>query len=182
MTSMPTDFLPVQPLMLFYEAAGLALPECVEVSAEQVPEPQKSLLVHRRDMTTTLERFHGSLCGVEVLERSDDGATYSRLVVLKLENGKPIEFGAITIFLSAFSAHAQDEIRHERRPLGSILHSEKVDHYARPQAFIEVRADDLIRRSLEIEGSPPLYGRCNQLFNGSDVLLAEIVEILPPAD
>src|SRR6266404_2816907 len=43
------------PLNEFYEQAGLPLPPAVQVAAREVPEPYRSLLVHEREMTPTLE-------------------------------------------------------------------------------------------------------------------------------
>lgn len=177
---MAIDSQYIGPLTRFYEQAEIPLPEVAVIDGEAVPEPQKSLLVHPRDMTTTLEKFHGGCCRLRVLKRDSDGTSYSRLVVLELENGMPIEFGAITIFLSAFSEEAQSTIREESKPLGAILHEEKVGHYSRPQAFFQLRGDELIQRELCVTDAKVLYGRCNQLFDEGGALLAEIVEILPP--
>ncbi len=178
---MPIDSRFIQPLARFYQEAEIELPEVAVIPGEQMPEPQKSLLVHSRDMTTTLEKFHGGRCHLRVLKCSQDSNSYSRLVVLELEDGKPIEFGAITIFLDAFSEETQAAIRTERKPLGAILHEDKVGHYSRPQAFFQLRSDELMQRELCLMDAQVLYGRCNQLFDEGGVLLAEIVEILPPA-
>ena len=177
---MPIDSQFIRPLARFYDGAEIPMPEVAVIDGDAMPEPHKSLLVHPRDMTTTLEKFHGGRCRLKVLKRDGDDTSYNRLVVLQLEDGKPIEFGAITIFLDAFSEDAQKTIREERKPLGAILHEEKVGHYSRPQAFFQVHCDDLIQRELCVTGSKVLYGRCNQLFDEGGTLLAEIVEILPP--
>jgi hypothetical protein len=177
---MPIDSQFIRPLARFYEQAEMVLPEVSLVHGDAMPEPHRSLLVHQRDMTTTLEKFHGGRCHLRVLQRDGDDDSYNRLVVLQLEDGKPIEFGAITIFLPAFSTEAQATIREERKPLGSILHQEKVGHYSRPRAFFQVPCDELIQRELCLTDPKVLYGRCNQLFDEGGTLLAEIVEILPP--
>jgi len=174
-----SDTSPFAPLEKFYQRAGKALPEIELLSGEAMPEPYKSLLVHERDMTSTLERFHQSRCHVRALQYVEDDA-YSRLVILELDGSrKPIEFGAITIHLSAFAPHARELILARERPLGTILHEEHVGFVSCPQAFFRVTADDLICEALQEDLNTRLLGRCNRLSSPNGQLIAEIVEILP---
>ena len=45
------------PLHFFYEREGRQLPPVELLDGADVPEPQRSLLVHSRDMTSTLRNF-----------------------------------------------------------------------------------------------------------------------------
>lgn len=174
-----SDSSPFAPLEKFYQRAGKALPEIEIIAGEAMPEPYKSLLVHERDMTSTLERFHGALCHVRALQFCEDDA-YSRLVVLELNGSrKPIEFGAITIHLSSFAPHARDLILERQRPLGTILHEEHVGFISCPQAFFCIAPDEVICEALQQKSDAVLYGRCNRLSSPNGAPLAEIVEILP---
>ena len=66
-------------------------------------------------------------------------------------------------------------------PLGTILESQAIKHFSRPDAFFELDADPLICKLLDIAGPAKLYGRRNVLGNGTGRKLAQVLEILPPA-
>jgi chorismate-pyruvate lyase len=167
------------PLEKFYERAMLALPKIETIEAEALPEPYKSLLVHERDMTSTLERFHQSRCHVHALQCLEE-EDYSRLVVLELnESDKPIEFGAITIHLQNFDKAARDLISQGQKPLGAILNEENILYVSSPQAFFRIVPDGLICSALKIHSTDWLYGRCNRLTLKDGRCLAEIIEVLP---
>ena len=66
----PAAFAVTHPLDEFYARSGLPLPPLEQVDGETVPEPYKTLLVHRNDMTPTLEDFHGRSVHLRVLGRA----------------------------------------------------------------------------------------------------------------
>ena len=66
----------VHPLDEFYARSGLTLPPLDSVDGEAVPEPFRSLLVHEKDMTSTLENHHGRRLHLHVIGKrvsGDDG-------------------------------------------------------------------------------------------------------------
>jgi chorismate-pyruvate lyase len=171
------------PLDSFYAGAGLALPPLQRVDGEEVPPPLKALLVHRNDMTPTLEAFYRSRLELRVLNRYRQGNDYCRAVVLSLEGtNEPIEFGANRICLDRFPAEVQAVILAEREPLGRVLRDYGVVHTCEPNAFFRVASDRFINEALQMSGAQVLYGRHNRLYNPQGQLLSEVVEILrPPA-
>jgi chorismate-pyruvate lyase len=170
------------PLDEFYARSGLTLPPLDQIDGEAVPEPYKSLLVHDRDMTSTLEDFHGAGVHLRLLGRERNGADYFREVLLVLDGSeRPVEFGAIQIHLARFPAAAQREILEERYPLGHVLKDHNIPFLSRPQAFLRIASDKLINALLGLYGAHVLYGRRNTLLTPAGESLAEIVEILPPA-
>jgi len=170
----------VHPLDGFYAAAGQPLPPLDQIDGETVPEPYRTLLVHRDDMTPTLEKFHGSLVHLDVLGSRRIGDAYFREVILRLDGtNAPVEFGAIKINLALFSPESRDQILAERQPLGHILAEFKIPHASRPRAYLRLATDKLINQVLELSGARVLYGRRNTLYDPQDRPLAEIVEILP---
>jgi chorismate-pyruvate lyase len=170
----------VHPLDEFYAAAGLPLPPLNQIDGEAMPEPYKSLLVHQRDMTPTLENFHQRRIHLQTLGRRRKNDTYFREVVLRLdETNQPVEFGAIKINLDLFTPAAREEILQERLPLGHILHEYKIPHSSRPSAYLRLASDKFINDVLSMTGAHVLFGRRNTLFDPQDRPLAEIVEILP---
>jgi len=179
----PTALPIAYPLDDFYAQAGLPLPAIEAVAGDDVPEPYKSLLVHQDDMTPTLEKFHGDTIHLRVLRRQQRDDFYFREVVLVTDKDeRPVEFGAIKINLSIFLPGARQQILEERLPLGHILADCTVTHTSRPKAFLRVQSDALINSVLQIQGTHTLYGRRNTLWDPQQRPLAEIVEILPPAE
>jgi chorismate-pyruvate lyase len=168
------------PLNEFYET-GLPLPTVERIEGKQVPEPYRSLLVHRYDMTPTLERFHRQPIHLQILQRHHQGDVFSRQVLLLNHGEKPVEFGAIKIYLDQFPPRARELILECRRPLGSILSTEHILHTSHPRAYVRVTSDATIGAALRIGESIPLYGRRNALVSSSWKTLAEILEILPPS-
>jgi chorismate-pyruvate lyase len=169
------------PLDEFYAPAGLALPPVHQVEGADVPEPSRQLLVHNRDMTPTLEAFHGERIHLRVLARRLDGDAYARQVVLVLNgSARPVEFGAIVIHLQHFPPPAREAILEGRRPLGTILHDHRILHQSRPLSFIRVMSDGVMNEALHLPEAQALYGRRNVIRDGDGNELADIVEILPP--
>lgn len=173
---------PVFPLDDFYARAGMPLPRFELIPGEAMPEPYRSLLVHERDMTSTLEDYHGGELHIEVLSRRRRGHAYFREVILRLDRGdRPVEFGAIRMSLDRFEPDVQQLILAEHLPLGHILKVLRVPHYGRPHAFFRVHSDDLMNRAFLLSEAAVLYGRRNTLCDPEGRAFSQIVEILPPA-
>lgn len=182
-SSQPSVLPWAYPLDEFYSQARLPLPAIEQIDGESVPEPYRSLLVHQNDMTPTLEAFHEDTVHIRALTRDQRNGFYFREVVLELNgNGTLVEFGAIKIMLELFPADARQLILAEREPLGHILASCNVVHTSRPKAYLRIQSDNFISEALKLEGEHTLYGRRNTLFDPENRPLAEIVEILPPAN
>ena len=178
---MESDFNLLFPLDRFYTSAGRPLPTVNRVPVAEVPQPYNQLLVGEHDMTPTLEAFHGNTVGLRVMQREQDNDTLTRMVVLmRKDNGTPVEFGAICIYLSLFPPDARQQVVDGSAPLGTILATCHVNHCSRPQAFIRVVSDGLIEEALGMSEPGTLYGRRNWLLTPNNEVLADIVEILPP--
>lgn len=171
------------PLDEFYRTEGLLVPSVTEVRGDQVPEPYHHLLVHNRDMTPTLEVFHGERIHLRVLRRRLEDDRLWREVVLTLDtSGRPVEFGAIVIHCDCFPSLAREEILLGHSPLGTILADHAIQHTSSPHAFLRVHADALIADALRTNADQPLWARRNVLSGTKGEILADILEILPPAD
>jgi chorismate-pyruvate lyase len=154
----------------------------VRVEAPEIPPPYRRLLAHNADMTTTLEAFHGEALALRVCGREETNDAYCREVVLALQSSdRPVEYGAICIHLRRFPRRVQGMIRTEEHPFGRILQNESIAHLGWPQAFFVVGADLHMSELLGLDKPALLYGRRNVLLNHRRQLLAEVIEILPPA-
>lgn len=152
-----------------------------QVPGVDVPEPQRSLLVHDRDMTPTLEAFHEERIHLRLIEKRQEGDTFYRLVVLTTdETNRPVEYGAIAIHLELFPERARELITGCHVPLGSILAREAIPHASCPQGFFCLEAERRITEALKLPGSMTLYGRRSALRTLDGRVLADVVEILPP--
>jgi hypothetical protein len=180
-TVAPPAALPfVYPLDDFYARAGLPLPAIEQIQGEEMPEPYRSLLVHDRDMTPTLEKFHTSDIHLKILKREQRGDFYFREVVLLLDGSEmPVEFGANKVSLLLFPPKARQLILGERVPLGRILKDCEISHSTFAKAFFRVAPDELISSVLNLKGPASLYGRKATIFDAQKRPLSEIVEILP---
>ena len=171
----------VHPLDDFYARAGLRLPKIERVAGDEVPEPYRSLLVHKHDMTPTLEKHHGDEIHLRILGHQQREDFYFREVVLQLNgNDKPVEFGAIKMNLGIFQPRERQLILSERLPLGTILRMCGTAHSTIAKAFFRIEADELICRVLNLPRPAVLYGRRANIVDPQGRPLAEIVEVLPP--
>jgi chorismate-pyruvate lyase len=171
------------PLNEFYEQSGKPLPSVVRVEAQEMPQPYRRLLVHENPMTLTLEETYHRSLRLHVLKSALFGNVLVRQVVLVLDgDGKAVEFGGIKIHLEHFPPQARQLVLEGKQPLGSILDSQGIERTGIPQYYFQVMADALIADALHLKGPCLLYGRRNTLLDSSQRTLAEIVEILPPAN
>jgi chorismate-pyruvate lyase len=151
------------------------------IEAKSIPQPFRTLLVHKTDMTSTLESFHGDKLRVELLSTHTAGQEYFREVVLRLEQGgKRTEFGAIKIMLDLFPGEVRHQILREQKPLGRILIDAAVEFSSQPRGYFKLASNEFISQALGLAGPHLLYGRRNTLIDPWERPLAEIVEILPP--
>ncbi len=175
------DRAPVQPLDEFYLRQRRPLPAFTVIAGDQMPEPYRTLLVHERDMTRTLEQYHGDSIHLRVLSSHREGDSYWRESVLELDGADlPVEFGAIKIHLGALPADCRPLILAEHLPFGGILNSAGVRYLSRPSAYLRFEPDQFVARSFGLVKAGPFFGRQNALRLESGEILAEIIEILPP--
>lgn len=168
------------PLHYFYANEERPLPDVEWREDDELPEPEKSLLVHERDMTSTLARFHGSPLELEVLAREVSSDYLMRMVVLRRrDNGAPVEFGAIGIRLEAFEGPIREQIAAGMAPLGGLLEKHRIEYRSCPRGYFALISDRRIGHALdEIEGVR-LFGRSNELTDADGIAFADIVEVLP---
>ncbi len=176
---------PLYPLDEFYAASGLPAPAFDAIDGESMPQPYRRLLVHEDDMTPTLERFHGVELHLRLLSRRQENGTLFREVALvRDDDERAVEFGAIRIEVDLFPEEARPVIEACRVPLGTIMARFNVEHTAHPSAYVSVEPDDTIREALGLNGTTGLrlYGRHNVHVSPAGEPLAHVVEILPPMD
>lgn len=150
------------------------------IESAAVPQPYRRLLVHDRDMTTALARFHRDAIALQVLHREHFPDRYLREVVLRAASaGKPVEYGLIEILLPSFPAMLHPRILSGEIPLGALLNESGLPYWSMPQGFFRL-PDCQLRGVFPADpGGKTLYGRYNHLIHEAGHCLARIFEILP---
>jgi chorismate-pyruvate lyase len=174
----PDSEAPV-PLDAMYTHAGIPAPEFTAVEPDRIPAPSRSLLVHERAMTTTLEAHHDSRVMLRTLSSFRKGRWYFRKVLLAEEvSGRPVEMGIIAVDLDAFSPPVRDRILRGEVPLGRLLREGGVDYLSRPTAFLAITPNPELLGVFWMAKPRTLYGRQTELkLNGRKI--GDVVEILP---
>jgi len=174
---------PMQPHEQLCAAMELTLPPLEPLSGDAVPQPYRQLLVHERDMTPTLEAYHDCTLSLRVIRKAEiDGCLVREVLLISDRADQPVAFGVIRIFLDTFDERTRQLILDCRKPLGSILASQAIDHFSRPVLFFSLQPDDTVRSTFDLsrDAASRLYGRYNELFHEPDRRLAQVLEIMAP--
>ena len=156
------------------------MPRVTVVSAEQIPQPYRSLLVHDSDMTRTLERHVSDRAVLRPLSTFSSGASYFRRVLLVQESsGRPLALGAIRVRLDAFAQRLRTKILAGQVPLGRILREGRFAYTSTVNALLAVEPTPEIMGIFWMPESTVLYGRRSEMFR-DNTKIADIVEVLPP--
>jgi len=169
------------PLDEFYHLGKRDLPSIEPIDRLEIPEPYKSLLVHERDMTSTLSKFHDDIIQLHVLnQHNQENEYYREVLLLTKSERRPVEYGAIKIFLHKFPESARKAIVEATAPLGQLLHDYNINYLSKPKGFLVIECDSYIGDLLECKEKTRLFGRRNSLYEPyNHSKIAEIVEILP---
>lgn len=171
------------PLNLFCTVHSRVLPEITPLFDQQVPEPYKQLLVHKRNMTSTLESFHSSTIHIERLNVVPGTEETSREVILRRDrNEKPVEYGASRIFLGSLPPTAVELIDEGKIPLGTLLRICDCKHTVELSGFFRLRPTPFFDNIFPGLDGTALYGRRNTLVALDGKPIAEVCEILPPTN
>lgn len=164
----------------FLEGSPVGPEDFEWLSGGQIPEPYRGLLVHDGDMTSTLERFHGSPIWLDVLRVGPRGESYVREVVLWREKDRrPVEYGMLEADLDAYPETLRPAVIAGERPLGFLLNDGGVAFRSNRLGLFRVAAEHTFGLLPEGSGGGFRYGRYNQLLTAEGRSLAKIIEILP---
>jgi hypothetical protein len=168
------------PLDYAYRQAGLAAPGAIPIASSEIPPPFRTLLVHERQMTPTLEAHWGPLA-LRVLWTAKEGTSYFRRVLLAHEHsGRPVEMGAIRIDLQAFAPAIRTQILRNEIPFGRLLRERGIEYVSRPQVFLSITPNSELMGVFWMRETRALFGRRTEvLINRRKI--GDIVEILAPA-
>jgi chorismate-pyruvate lyase len=166
------------PMDLLYKHAGVPPPKVRRISANKLPSPYRSLLVHEDSMTATLERHFGVPLGLRTLSTRKSAEGYFRRVLLvRSDTGRPVVMGAARISLGAFKPRVRARILENDVPLGRVLHGEGVDYFSRPLAFLAITPNPEMMGVFWMRDPHTLFGRRTDMIHQGKKI-GDIVEIL----
>ena len=153
----------------------------IPLAAAELPDRDRLLLAHHRDMTSTLAAFHGSALRVELLQCVTRENLYLREVFLRTTQAdRAVEYGVIAMALDQFGETERAAIAAHQSPLGAVLHQFKIAFVSAPIGFFSVAPEARGRTPLAHVPEGICYGRFNRLSKPTGEPLAWIMEILPP--
>jgi hypothetical protein len=160
---------------------GNDMPEYEFVPADEVPLPYHGLLVHEHHMTVTVEKYHGDLVDVRVLERHYNDEFYARKILLALQgNRRVVQFGIMRVYYRFLSPEVRAEILAGRTPLGRILIQHDVLRRIEPTAFLRIVTTPAMMQWFGLEQPRSTYGRL-ALIHCNEQPAVELLEIVAPA-
>lgn len=136
------------------------------VPGSLVPEPYRTMLVHERHMTVTMEKYHECSVDVHVLDRTtDEGGIYGRKIILTKEGTDvPVQFGIVRFDFQFVTDAVREQILSEAIPLGRVLINHNVLRHIDLGAIVKVTAGPALARYLHMEAGAETYGRLATIF------------------
>jgi len=164
---------------LFYNSPA-ELGRFVERPAAELPSVYQKLLAHNHHMTVTVERHHGSLVDVRVLERRITDDHYARKILLTRQaDGRVVQFGIVRLIFAYLDEAIRREIEAQATPLGRILIEHNVLREVELFKLLEVTPGPDLCRLFGASSSGRTYGRTALIHcNGEPAV--ELLEIVTP--
>jgi len=136
------------------------------VPGSLVPEPYRSMLVHERHMTVTMEKYHQCSVDVQVLDRTtDDEGIYGRKILLTRQGTDiPVQFGIVRFDFQFVTDAVRDQILSESIPLGRVLINHNVLRHIDLGAVLKMTAGPGLARYLQMDEGEETYGRLATIF------------------
>ena len=164
-------------LKLFFED-GSQLGTFTQTTADQVPEPSRSLLAHDRHMTVTLEQHHDGPVDVKVLATRTDGGRYSRKILLtRQSDDEVVQYGIVRLDMTVLAPQVRKEIEAKETPLGRILIAHDVLREVKLLSLFEIQCGEELAKSLGFATGQVCYGR-TALIYCDGVPAIELLEIV----
>ncbi len=167
-------------LTSIFPAERPLLREAEHIPSSTTPEPYKRMLVHDHHMTVTMELYHGCSMNVRVVAEAYDGDTYCRkILLLRSDNGKPVQFGIVRFNFNYVTPAVKREILEGKIPLGRVLINHNVLRHIDLGAILRVKAGPELAELLAMPDGAETYGRLATIFcNGSPAV--DLLEISAP--
>lgn len=135
------------------------------VPSAATPEPYKTMLVHDKHMTVTMEKFHDSKVDVRVIDSCLNGDVYARkILLLKTGTETVVQFGIVKFNFQYVTQAVRDEILGGEVPLGRVLINHNVLRQIDLGAILRITAGPALADYIQMEPSGVTYGRMATIF------------------
>jgi chorismate-pyruvate lyase len=153
------------------------LGEFTEIPVEDLPPPYRQLLGHTHHMTVTVENYHRSTVGVQVLDKRVTEHHYARKILLRRQSdNKVVQFGIVRLNRAALTGEVWQEINSEAIPLGRVLIEHNVMRNVKLMSTWRIRPGQVLRDAFSSDAEV-CYGRTALIY--TDGLPAvELLEIV----
>jgi chorismate-pyruvate lyase len=157
------------------------------ITADEMPEPYRTLLAHHDHMTVTLERFHGSLVDVHILKAMHDDPLYARKIKLTLSGtDKVVLFGIMRFNFAWCDERVKNLILEGKTPLGRVLIENDVLRRINTHVLLRITPNAEIRNCFSMpepgngaHAVEPVYGRLATIYC-NDEPAVDLLEVTPP--
>lgn len=130
-----------------------------------LPEDPRSLLVHNRHMTATLNAHYGQSVALRVLSHRDERAGYRRKILLMIDAGaRVVEFGIVRLNLESLPVEARKEVQARKLPLGEILAKYDVMTRVEPRWYLYFSPPSPIVQYFAPRPPREAYGRLGVIY------------------
>ncbi len=168
-------------LALFYNDVG-QLGEFSAKASADCPRAYQDMLAHTAHMTVTVQRRHGCLVDVEVLESKTTDTHYIRKILLRRQSdSRVVQFGIVRLALSALQPDVRDEIMAQKSPLGSVLIKHNVLREVELHGLWEVVCGPDMAAALQTDVGKVTYGRTALIYCDGEPAV-ELLEVVAAED
>ncbi|GAB5401860.1 MAG: hypothetical protein Aurels2KO_00910 [Aureliella sp.] len=168
-------------LALFYDDTN-QLGQFAAKTADECPAAYQDMLAHTAHMTVTVQRRHGCLVDVEVLDSRTTDTHYIRKILLcRQSDSRVVQFGIVRLALSALQPDVRDEIMAQESPLGSVLIKHDVLREVELHGLWEVVCGPEMASALQTEIGKVTYGRTALIYCDGEPAV-ELLEVVAAED
>lgn len=168
----------LETLIGLFFSDGSELGQFKETTAEEIPEPQRSLLAHEFHMTVTVEKFHSSSVDVKVLASRKDQQRYSRKILLtRQSDNRVVQYGIVRLNFDVLDEDVVKEIESEGTPLGRILISHNILRRVKLLSLYEIDCGVELAEAMQVASDSKVYGRTALIYLNEKPAI-ELLEIV----
>ena len=152
---------------------------CEQMNSADLPEGSRSLLVHSRHMTATLNAHYEQSVELRVLSLHDEPKAYRRKILLTVDAGaRVVEFGIVRLHLEALPAAARKEVQARKLPLGEIFAKHDVLTRVVPCWYLRFSPPSPIVQYFAPQPPTEAYGRLGVIHCDGQPAV-ELLEVVP---
>ncbi len=148
------------------------------VPADDVPDPQRSLLDHNLHMTVTVEKFHRSPVEVDVLQHRIEAESYSREILLRRRtDGQVVQYGIVRLDFRQLEDRVRAEIERREKPLGRILIDHEVLRRVQLLSLYRIVPNSRLASVFQVSKGEICFGR-TAIIHCNNVPAIELLEVV----